>query len=114
MPPTVHTREIAYIDPFLAFQPFAGDSGAVFLDSAQVTDRLGRYSFITSDPFLMLRSKNGAIQLGNQHVSGDPFEVLRSQLARYPLAHRAGLPPFQTGVAGYFAYDLAHHLETLP
>ncbi|MEA3349258.1 MAG: aminodeoxychorismate synthase component I [Chloroflexota bacterium] len=114
MPPTVHAREIAYIDPFLAFQPFAGDSGAVFLDSAQVTDRLGRYSFITSDPFLTLRSKNGAIQVGNRHINGDPFEVLRSQLARYPLAHRAGLPPFQTGVAGYFAYDLAHHLETLP
>ena len=114
MHPTVHAREIRYQDPWLAFQPFANDDHAILLDSAQITDRLGRYSFIAADPFLTLRSKNGAIQLGDQTMQGDPFEVLSQQLDRFPLTHRAGLPPFQTGVAGYFAYDLAHHLETLP
>lgn len=114
MLPTVHAREIRYQDPWLAFQPFANDDHAILLDSAQITDRLGRYSFIAADPFLTLRSKNGTIQVGDEQLQGDPFNVLSQQLDRFPLAHRAGLPPFQTGVAGYFAYDLAHHLETLP
>lgn len=112
--PFPHAREIPYLDPLLAFQPFAADDYAIFLDSALADERLGRYSFIAADPFQTLTSKGEVIHLGGQLLRGDPFAVLRRELALYPLTHRAGLPRFQTGVAGYFAYDLCHHLEDLP
>jgi para-aminobenzoate synthetase component 1 len=114
MSATPHVLEIPYTDPLAAFARFAADPYATFLDSALTADKRGRYSFIAADPFLTLTSKNGNISLGQQIFVGDPFYVLREQLTLYPLASLPGLPPFQTGVAGYFGYDLCHHLERLP
>ena len=112
--PLSSAHEIPYLDPLLAFQPFAADPYSIFIDSALTDERLGRYSFIAADPFQTLTSKNGIVKVSNRIIKGDPFEILRQELAKYPLEHRAGLPRFQTGVAGYFAYDLCHHLEDLP
>ncbi len=114
MPDVPHVQEIPYTDPLAAFTPCAADPFAIFLDSSLTADRRGRYSFIAADPFLTLTSQNGHIRLGGQTFTGDPFAVLREQLAQYPLAPLPDLPPFQTGVAGYFGYDLCHHLERLP
>ncbi len=114
MQTAVQVREISYRDPLAAFSPFANQPYALFLDSAQITDRLGRYSFIASDPFLTMTSKNGRIILGQKKMGGNPFEILQAQLNQFAITHRSGLPPFQTGVAGYFGYALGHHLEVLP
>jgi len=110
----VQAHEIPYRDPLAAFSPFAEEPYALFLDSAQTTDRLGRYSFIAANPFLTMTSKNGQIVLGEKKIQGNPFKILKSQLEQYTITHRSGLPPFQTGAAGYFGYDLGHHIEELP
>jgi para-aminobenzoate synthetase component 1 len=114
MQTAVQVREISYRDPLAAFSPFADQAYALFLDSAQITDRLGRYSFIAADPFLTMTSKNGQISLGQKKMHGNPFEILQTQLNQFAITHRSGLPPFQSGVAGYFGYDLGHHFEVLP
>ncbi|MFI5018980.1 MAG: aminodeoxychorismate synthase, component I, partial [Dongiales bacterium] len=71
-------------------------------------------SFIMAEPFLTLKSRDGLIEDGEARYTGDPFKALAERLALYPLEHEPGLPPFQTGAAGYFAYDLGRHLERLP
>lgn len=90
----------------------------LFLDSAARSEHLGRYSFVAADPFLVLRSKTGTIEYlrdsGSERVEGDPFTALQSALSEYAAEPVPGLPPFQGGAAGYFAYDLVQHLETLP
>ncbi len=98
-------HELAYGDPLDALARLARLPGVVFFDSALPDEERGRYSFIAADPFLVLRTESGG---------GDPFPDLARLLARSPLAARPGLPPFQGGVAGYFGYDLARHLERLP
>src|SRR5262249_54073300 len=75
---------------------------------------LGRHSFIAAEPFITLRCRDGLIEDGKTRHTGDPFAALAEILARYPLEHERGLPPFQTGAAGYLAYDLGRHLERLP
>lgn len=110
--PLVH--EIAFIDPLTLFALFAESRGAVFLDSAQLRQDSGRFSFIAIDPFQILQSKLGRITVAEISFSGDPFSVLQTQLAQFPLNTHPDLPPFQGGVAGYFSYDLCHHLEELP
>jgi len=110
----VQAHEIPYRDPLAAFYPFAKQPYALFLDSAQTTDRIGRYSFIAANPFLTMTSKNGQIILGEKKMQGNPFDILKTQLDQYAICHRSGLPPFQTGTAGYFGYDLGHHVEELP
>lgn len=111
---TLHSLEIPYIDPICAVFPFIEEPFTIFLDSALTDNNLGRYSFIGVDPFLTLSSKNGEVRLNDQVFNGNPFEILQEQLEKYPLHHNVDLPPFQTGAAGYFAYDLNHHLEKLP
>ena len=110
----VHAREVPYRDPLAAFAAFAEQPHAVFLDSAQLVERLGRYSFIAAEPFQVLTSKNGVVTLDGRRVDGDPFDALARELACFPVAGAAELPPFQCGVAGYFGYDLGRHLEQLP
>jgi para-aminobenzoate synthetase component 1 len=107
-------QEILYQDPLQLFALFADQSGAVFLDSAEMMSGCGRYSFIAFDPFLTLVSKNGKIQLGDKQFYGDPFEILKQTLSQFPAENRADLPPFQGGVVGYFGYGLVQHLEKLP
>jgi len=107
------TKEISYVDPLQLFARFSADDGAVLLDSSQLREGCGRYSFIGVDPFSKLNSKNGVIQLNEKTIHGDPFLVLQQQLALFSLKNHAGLPPFQGGVVGYFSYDLCHHLEKI-
>ena len=93
------------LDPWEAAQRLAGCDHLLFFDSAASHPHLGRYSFVTADPFERLDSRQ---------ASCDPFKVLTQRLARYPADTLPGLPPFQGGAAGLFAYELCHHLERLP
>src|SRR5439155_14409608 len=86
-------------------------------DSALADPTLGRYSFLTADPFDWLWSRGRRVWLASAArlwEPADPFAVLAEQLARYPAEPLAGLPPFQGGAAGLFSYDLCHHIEQLP
>lgn len=112
-------QEIAYHDPFLAFAPFANQKGSIFLDSALSTIHqwpagTGRYSFFAIDPVYCLSSKNGKITFKGESLEGNPFEVLQESLKEFKCDLHTNLPPWQGGVAGYFSYDLCHHLENLP
>jgi para-aminobenzoate synthetase component 1 len=84
------------------------------LDSAQECE-LGHYSYVTADPFAWVWPPSGLVN--NVPIvlpPADPFDCLADALARYRAAAVPGLPPFQGGAAGLFAYDLCHYLERLP
>jgi para-aminobenzoate synthetase component 1 len=110
----VQVREIDYGDPLALFAVFANDRYAALLDSALLTAERGRYAFVAAEPFRVLTSKDGAIALDGERSAGDPFDVLRRELARHALQPAPGLPPFQGGAVGYFGYELAQHLERVP
>jgi len=104
-------------DPWEVFQSLARLPHALFLDSALRHPNLGRYSFVTADPFAWLWSKGQQVHvsgLPRRRVQGDPFAGLADLLARFRIESLPGLPPFQGGAAGLFGYDLAHYLERLP
>ncbi|MHB9092282.1 MAG: aminodeoxychorismate synthase component I [Chloroflexota bacterium] len=100
------------------FTIFLNDPYPVFLDSSLYHERLGRYSYVTADPLLVLQSKNGRVEVNGDAnpctPKGDPFECLRQLVYRLETEFVPGLPPFQGGAVGYFGYDLAHHIESLP
>lgn len=93
----------------------AGLPHLLFLDSAQVS-RLGRYSYVTADPFGWLWSRGRRVFTGAGVLLtwGDPFLILEDKLAEFQAETLPGLPPFQGGAAGLFGYELGHHLERLP
>jgi para-aminobenzoate synthetase component 1 len=88
----------------------------LFLDSASPHPGLGRYSYVTADPFDWLWSR-GNMVYGAGHARSpfvDPFAAVQELLECYRVEPRRDLPPFQGGAAGLFGYDLCHHLERLP
>jgi para-aminobenzoate synthetase component 1 len=104
-------------DPWQMAQRLAGLPRLLFLDSALAHPSLGRYSFITADPFDWLRARGRRIWSAESSQvlhTGDPFTALADRLASFRTPTLPGLPPFQGGAAGLFGYDLCHHLERLP
>ena len=108
--------------PFTApqcFELFQDRPFSFFLDSGMDTGKLGRYSFIGSDPFLVLRSRGNEISLSHSNgkqksIKGNPFDVVSELLKLYSLdAHPVGIP-LVGGAVGYFSYDLCHFIERLP
>ena len=102
-------------DPWEACLRLSALPHLLFLDSGGEHPGLGRYSFVTADPFKWLWSWRG--RLVEDHAGpheGDPFALLQDRLGRWRADALPGLPPFQGGAAGLFGYDLCHHIERLP
>ena len=105
--------------------PWLLDSGAA---PGAPKPSLARYSFMGSDPYLVLRS-SGTINeiecrrpvapghsLGRQQISGDPFEIMRSLLPPIPdlsdvIQGFDASPPFLGGAVGYLGYELGEFCE---
>ena len=77
-----------------------------------------RFSYLTADPFLVLRSRGRQVVIKQggacECIEGDPWPILQGLLQRYRVERAPGLPPFQGGALGYWGYDLGRHLERLP
>lgn len=95
--------EIPYRDPLTAFTPFAANPYSVFLDAP---GNEGRYAYIAPAPAELVIAEKGC--------GDDPWDRLDERLAAYRLEPRTDLPPFQTGLVGYFGYEMGRHLERLP
>lgn len=103
------------------FAVVANKPYSFFLDSAEgkYKNRLGRYSFLGWDPFLILKAKANQIQLIRgtkvEQRKGEPFLALREILNRYQIRDiPQDLPPFLAGGVGYLGYDLCHFVEKVP
>jgi para-aminobenzoate synthetase component 1 len=88
-----------------AFQRLSGRPQCLFLDSARHHPELGRYSYVTADPFQYIQVP----------VDGfDPLGQLARNLQPFASESRPELPPFQGGAAGFISYDANRSLERLP
>ena len=92
----------------------------VFLDSAATSDRLGRYSFLSGDPAVVVRSKGERTERWTsaagtwESIAEDPLEFVRATLLREHAAVAIpDLPPFQGGAAGYIGYEWGARLERI-
>jgi para-aminobenzoate synthetase component 1 len=99
-------------DAMQYFAAIADLPWAIWLDSAG----RGRYDILCAQPVTTLVTRGPetliADDAGERRSAADPFELLRRQLGP-----GAALPPdvpFAGGAAGYWSYDLARRLLTLP
>jgi len=108
------------LTPVGAYRALAGDGPAFLLESVEGGERLGRYSFVASEPVATIRVIEGnatvADPLGERALEGrDPLEAIERYLAQYRSEPVEGLPRrFCGGAVGYLGYEAAQYLETLP
>jgi len=110
-------HEISYPgDSATLFAKIAHEPWAVYLDSGQPGSQYGRYDIMAARPFITLttRGEQTAIhdRQGFRVSVEDPFALLKQALLPYASV-QASLP-FEGGAIGYFGYDLARRLESLP
>jgi para-aminobenzoate synthetase component 1 len=100
------------------FELFHSQLHSFFLDSGMDPQRLGRYSFIGVDPFLVMRSRGSEVTIikkdRQEKEQGNPFDILDKLLKTYSLDSFSAPIPFWGGAVGYLSYDLCHFIERLP
>ncbi len=107
------------LDPFQALCALVNRPYPALLDSGCDPDRLGRRSFLATDPFLVVHMKGTRARLrwpreGREGSwTGNPFDLLRELLAEHRAPEPGTFPMAPGGAIGYLAYDLFPHIEAV-
>ncbi len=93
----------------------AGKQFSFLLESVEGGEKIGRYTFLGADPFLIVSAHGDKVRiLRNGQVvkrRGNLFEILRELAHGFRPAGVEGLPPFSAGAVGYAGYDLVRLIE---
>jgi anthranilate synthase component 1 len=106
--------------PVSAFRKIDSGNYAFLLESVEGGEQWGRYSFLGSNPSLVMRAWGDRIEIlrgeGGETVPDlqDPFAALQWLLKDYQAVTVPGLPRFTGGLVGYLGYDAVRYLERLP
>ena len=92
--------------PVSAYLKVARPPYSFLLESVAGGERLGRYSFIGTEPYQV--TKTGPGQPGGEV---DPLTLVQAEMDRFQLIPVAGLPRFHGGAVGYLAYDAIGYFE---
>jgi len=92
--------------PVSAFLKVARGNYSFLLESVEGGEQLARYSFIGTEPSLVLKT-------GSDNPV-DPLLLVEKEFSRFRLVEIAGLPRFHGGMVGYLGYDVARYFERLP
>ena len=96
-----------FLTPVSAFLKLEKDrTHAFLLESVEGGETIARYSFLGSDPFQVLRYRDGK--------PAGFMQTLRTTMARYKSVKLPNLPPFTGGAVGYFGYDMVRTIEDIP
>ncbi len=92
--------------PVSAYLKVARPPYSFLLESVAGGERLGRYSFIGTEPY-------DVFSTGADQPSGpvDPLTLVQREMDSYRLIPVDDLPPFHGGGVGYVAYDAVHYFE---
>lgn len=108
--------------PVSAYRKIARGKYSFLLESVEGGERIARYSFLGTDPFLVFKSKGRDVQIVERMRADkvrledgrDPLHVLKELLARYKWVDDPELPRFCGGAVGYIGYDMVRFFEDLP
>lgn len=92
--------------PVSAYLKIARGDHSFLLESVEGGERLARYSFIGTEPSLVLETD------GDNRV--DPLRRIEEEFRHFQPVKVSGLPRFHGGMVGYLGYEVARYFEELP
>ncbi len=113
------------LTPVSAFCKIQEGDWSFLFESVVGGERLGRYSFLGSGPFLRFQAWDRRVQIQDkagaapraqerEQEHADPLRLLEEIVHRYRAPHLTGLPRFLGGAVGYAGYDAVRYVERLP
>jgi anthranilate synthase component 1 len=118
------------LTPVTAFRKIQDGDWSFLFESVIGGERLGRYSFLGSGPFLRFQAWDRQVRIDDLLPSpsgrgaggegatrelhhDDPLKLLEETLAKYRTPPLFGLPRFCGGAVGYAGYDTVRYVERL-
>lgn len=90
------------------------------LESVEGQERIGRYTFLGSNPSLVIKSKNDTIEILEEgrvkkyKTSKNPLDEIKKIMSKFKFVKVKGIPRFCGGLVGYLGYDIVRFIEDLP
>ncbi|MGB3114315.1 MAG: chorismate-binding protein, partial [Candidatus Omnitrophota bacterium] len=109
-----------FATPLSAFQKIDEERFSYLLESVEGGEHMARYSFLGSNPYLVIKSKGDEItftrgkKVDTYKVKEDPISEIRSFMQKFTFVKVKGLPRFCGGLVGYIGYDMIRFIEEIP
>ena len=111
------------LTPVTAFRKIDSGASACLFESVIGGEKVGRYSFLTGDPYLLVEARGNRVAVTD--LSGpqpnveefdveDPLAELQHRVSALRAATLDELPPFCGGAVCYAGYDTVRYTEHLP
>ena len=103
--------------PLSAYLKLRDNRHSFLLESAESTEKAGRWSIIGSDPRLVFEARGKEITIREGAKSrgytapDDVLAALEREMSVYKPVTHGSLPPFSGGMVGYLAYDAVRQFE---
>ncbi len=105
--------------PISVFKRMQTKSDCFLLESIGQNHVTARFSFIGRNPFISFKSLENRITVTDytgrtETYTGEPMEELKKLVEKYKAPKIDGIPSFNGGAVGFFAYDIIRRYENLP
>lgn len=90
--------------PVSAFLKINRGGYSFLLESVEGGERIGRYSFIGTEPYAVLEGDG----------TTDPLPRIATEMKKFKIASRGTFPKFAGGAVGYLSYETITRFENLP
>ena len=106
------------LTPVSAFQKI-GKGYSYLLESVEGQEKIARFSFIGTEPSVILKSKAKSIKINKggivkKYFTNEPLKEIEKIMSTFKAADVKGLPRFSGGLVGYMGYDMVRFFENLP
>jgi anthranilate synthase component 1 len=115
--PVIDTMPADLLTPLSVYLKLSANRSKSFLlESVEGGESLARYSFIGTEPWLLVTQDGNRISISddsNERIEEiSTFEFLRDHFDRFELEANEELPPFVGGAIGFFGFDCIGEFET--
>ena len=105
--------------PISVFKRMQTERDCFLLESIGQSQVTARYSFIGRNPFITFTGRGNEITVKDytgksETYTGKPMEELEKIIERFKAPKLDGVPSFNGGAVGFFAYDIIRQYENLP